>query len=37
MEVQFGRRLGIDPLKKPYELLVPMVRHAVADYLDCPQ
>jgi len=31
MEIEMGRRLGVDLLEEPDELLVPMARHAVAD------
>jgi hypothetical protein len=33
VEVEFGRRFGVDLLEKPNELLLPMPWQAVADHL----
>src|SRR3990170_3469222 len=37
MQVEFGRRFGVDLLEETDELLVPMARHAVADHLPVEQ
>lgn len=33
MEIEFGRGLGVDFLKEPDELLMPMTGHAISDHL----